>query len=185
MQMAKKSSKRKRTKKKPPATRHSVRNLSKGNWDIIERVWAADGLVHWQDKSGRTGWHTIKEAALRAHSINMMPYPAWQKPQVQKLVETIVEACREAQAQRSDPQKSKKTAAIINLVDRKMPDGSPMGDPDDEDKHIQALMFQFPTLDERDIRAILRDDRLDMPRKKSLMQEIHRQQIQAIDVKLQ
>ena len=181
--MAKKSEKNRRSKRNvPKPTRHNVRNLSKNNWDIIERIWAENGLVYFLDKEGNSGFHTVKEAALRARSINLMPYPAWQRATVQKLVESIVEACKEAQAQRSDPQKSKKVAAITNMVDGKMPDGSPMREITDEDELVQSYMFQFATLDESSIRAVLRDDRLDRPRKERLLMEIHRQNMASIDV---
>ena len=102
--------------------RHNVRKVTKDEFEIIERVWAEDGVVKTETKDGKVVNMSVREAAIRGAQIGAMPLPDWHKKRRNDLVEQIANACREAQRQMEDP-KDERAKAISNLWKGLAPDG--------------------------------------------------------------
>jgi hypothetical protein len=145
--------------------RHAVREVAGFDFDLIERIYADAGVVRVLLKDGDSRVMTIKDAAIRAHQINLMPLPEWHHRQRNELVRQIIDSCREAQRQiETDDPRAKQLA---NLMDGKDSQGNvPFRS---EDQEIQFHMLTYPYLTEDDVRTILREPGLNDQQKGMLL----------------
>ena len=141
---------------------HALANI------YIERIWAEDGLIHSIDIKGIKKMRSIAEAAKLAVGINLqlshihhlMKDPANSASDLKQqldsgytFIKKVAELCREARKQIDSG--DNKTKMMQNLVQGLDIHGKkPVVT--DEDTIIERYMFQYPTLSEQDIRAIVR-----------------------------
>lgn len=138
---------------------------------LIERIWAEHGVVRIQMQDGTYRSLTIKDAAMRAGQLNAMPLPDWHRQGVQKLITTIIDACREAKKQIQDNTKS--ATMMDNMLAGKAADGRPLADVLSENQKIGRYKMQFHTLTEQEISAALRDSSVPEDVKLRVMRQTH------------
>ena len=161
---------RQRTKK----TRSSYRRAQqhKKAQSLIERVWAEDGMVFSITKDGQSKIQTVKEAATACIHINQhMNYlqklisdPTKDNQVLRdelkkgnEFIKIVTDVCRQAQAQKESG--DKKTELLQNFVNHKDINGND-NRLTDEDQRVEFLAMQLHSLDEKDIRAVLRNKQL-------------------------
>jgi hypothetical protein len=155
------------------------------NESPIERIYAEDGVIIAVTKDGTRKMHTVREAAIKAQSIsNHMAELVSiinsssssnislvnQLKKGQTLVRQISDACREALKQKDT--NSSKTKLFQNFISSKTADGKDIASLDTEDDVVQRYMLLCPTVDEADIRAVLRSS-LAQPEKDALLNQAH------------
>ncbi len=149
-------------------------NVNANQFKVIERVWAANGVVNILTKDGRASTLTAKQAAERALALNRMDIPDWYKKTRNDLVEKIIEACREARAQQEDP-RDNKTKAVVNALKGKSLDGKDVTET--VDQQVQRYMFMFHTITEGEAEAVASNKDYSIPQKEIVLKEIHRQRM--------
>jgi len=161
-------------KKKPQA--FNIGNASGNNFmEYIDDIWAQHGVVRIRTKDGNMHTLTTAMAAARCKAINDMPLPAWHAKKRDMFLTKAIEVIREARSQQENKSLgSAKTQAVQNVLAGLTAEGKEAPKVTDEDTAIYMLKLEFPMLEEDDIRAIYREESLDLPRKKMLMGEINR-----------
>ena len=117
---------------------------------------------------------TVRDAAIRAQQINLMPVNDWHKKRRNDLVTQIMEACREAKSQMEDP-KDSKAKAMNNLLQGMTPDGRSleqlMKDQPAVVQEAQKLLGTFVHLNLQEITTVLKEDRLPKEARMRLLAE--------------
>lgn len=170
----KKTQKPKRRKKAPQL--FNIGNASGNNFmDYIDDIWAQHGVIRVRTKDGNLHTLTTAMAAARCKAINDMRMPAWHAKKRDKFLTKTIEVIREARSQQENSKSgSSKTQAVQNVLAGLTAEGKEAPKITDEDTAVYMLKIEFPMLSEDDIRAIYREESLDLPRKKALMGEINR-----------
>lgn len=153
----------------------------------IERVWAEDGMVFSVTKEGQSKIQTVKEAATACMKINehmvyiqkILNDPAKASQALKReldkgnqFIELVTKVCREAMSQKDSG--NKKTQLLQNFVNHKDLNGKD-NTLTDEDQRTEFLMLQLHTLDEQDIRAVLRNKEMSHPQQEFVLSRMHTQ----------
>jgi len=153
--------------------------------DYLERVYAEDGVIFSVTKDGQKKMFTVREAVTRAHAINLQmqeianllkdPTKTSKSLEEQlkrgyKFVKQIGEVCREAQKQKESG--NKKAELLTNFVEGKDMDGNAISNTD-EDQRVMFLMSQLNTLDEKDIRTVLRSKKHTHNQQEAILSRMH------------
>lgn len=163
--------------KKKAEKRHNVRKVAKDPFQYMERIWAENGVVNIETKTGELRTMTVRDAASRAMVLNQMPVPAWERGKLNDLITKIKDVCMEAQAQRETP-KDKKTEIVQNILEGKNTEGKiPV---ESNSQLVDRFMFQYPSLTKREVEVIAYNDHLPLSKKEEIVKEIHRQNLQSI-----
>jgi hypothetical protein len=181
---------RQRTKQTKSAHRRQVAHRKQQ--DFIVRSWAEDGMVFTEDKNGVKKMHTVKEAAIKAVELNkqlaelknlqMLPGNSVsdlkdQEKRSHTFINRIIELCRLASSQLESG--DKKTTLLQNFVEGKDLTGQKLVITD-EDTRIEHLVMQLHTLDEHDIRAMLRNKTVTNPEmQEKILSRMHTQNMAA------
>ena len=152
--------------------------------DYIERLYAEDGLIFSITKEGAKKMFTVREAVTRAEAINLqmqeisnlLKDPTKTSKSLEEqlrrgytFIKKVGEVCREAQMQKDSG--SKKTELLNNFVEGKNIDGS--AQTYNEDQRTEYLILQLNTLDEKDIRTVLRSKQHTHEQQEAILSRMH------------
>jgi len=152
--------------------------------DYIERVYAEDGLIFSVTKEGQKKMFTVREAVTRVQAINLqmqeisnlLKDPTKSSSSLQdqlqrgyNFIKTVANVCKEAQKQKDSG--NKKTKLLNNFVEGKDVDGRAISS--SEDQRTQYLMLQLSTLDEKDIRTVLRSKEYTHEQQENILSRMH------------
>jgi hypothetical protein len=169
---------KKRVKNKAPAILSQPSEFQK-----IRRIWAENGVVRMErEPDGVIINLSVAQAAGRAQALNnMIPQMSqYQLPEewikgTLKLIERVIEVCREARTQIAHP--NKKTAQLQNLLHGRNADGQPMINCLPEDYWVMRFFTRYHTLTKDEVRAVVRGMG-DMKQAEQVIAETHRQRMQ-------
>lgn len=134
--------------------RNRTRNVFKGGFSKIERIYAHLGMIHIQCKDGKLVTMTPHDAATRCRALNAdLPDEPSSRRVAVALIEQTIQACRVALNQHEDP-KDSTTKAVTEAVDKlEAVDLSKVSPA--QFMAINKYAVQFPMLDKEEIRVIL------------------------------
>jgi hypothetical protein len=159
--------------------RNKTRNVNKSPYKNIERMWADKGVINILKKDGSTNVLTVGEAAARAVQINAMPtFNENERKHRLFFVENIISLCREAKSQLED-RSDKATQDLHNMLDGKLPDGTPVSDSKflTYDVQIQQFLFKYTTLSEKEVITVVENKDYTVDQKDFILQRIHAQRM--------
>jgi hypothetical protein len=179
------------SKQRTKKTRSSFRRAQqhKKAQSLIERVWAEDGMVFSVTKDGQSKIQTVKEAATSCMAINahmtyiqnLMKDPSKDNQVLREelrkgndFIKLVSNVCRQAQAQKEAG--NKKTDLLQNFVNHKDINGKDNA-LTDEDQRVEFLSMQLHTLDEQEIRAVLRNKSLPHAAQEQVLTRMHTQNL--------
>jgi hypothetical protein len=172
---------------KTPRSSFKKVKAHKKSTSLIERVWAEDGMVFSITTEGQTKLQSVKEAATACMKINehmvylqeLINDPLKDNQSLRQelakgntFIELVTKVCREAMVQKAAG--NNKTDLLQNFVNHKDADGND-NTLVDEDQRIEFLLSQFNTLDEQDIRAVVRNLSLTPDQQDSVISRMHTQ----------
>ena len=135
-----------------------TRNLSSNRWESTDRIYAQNGVVMIQKKDGTLTSLKVKEAARRAYmlhrSLGNPNMPKDQRKIHEDFIEMIVPVLREARAQLESPDKK------TTLLHRSLTNTDENGKKYEItfDSMLSSFCLEFSnTMDEDDIRAIMKE----------------------------
>lgn len=182
--MAKKSKKRssKQPSRKFGGTVH-LNFLKRDYHSTIEELWAEAGLVHVKEIDGRTTTIKPEIAVRRLQALNAQSRPLMNPEQQRSfddLMDRAIPVIRKALHQRENKnQASREHQAIMNLVQTGTASGRPLEDVIDlsMEGRVQQYLLQFFTLDEGDVRSILKEKSMPERKQEALMFSIHQDRL--------
>lgn len=124
----------------------------------IDRIWAEMGIIRALRKlDGKVINMNVKTAALRAVELNKMAdfqVREEDRRTVLRLVEEIINACREAQRQMASP--DKRTTKMQNVLMGRHEDGTPIRPSEVPDVlRMNAYLTRFHTLQPQEVHIVL------------------------------
>ena len=159
-------------------------HVGRHEFDKIKRMWAENGIVRMErEPDGKVINLSIEQAAGRAQALNnMLPAMVQHKApsdwvaNTLKLVERVIEVCREARAQIARP--DGKTAKLQNVIHGCDADGKPLINRLPESYWISRFTMRYHTLKEHEVAAAVRGTP-SMVQAERILAEMHRQRMAA------
>ena len=161
-------------KKRLRKERKNVANVVGSHFEMIDHMWAQNGVVHVRTKEGKVSRMSIQQAVHRASAINKSRIPGCHASQKQELLEKIIQTCREAKYQVENNDRG--AVLVNNALEGKTSEGQPVEEFMSEEDRIRGLQFKYYSLSDTEIAAALRSD-FPEPAKMQLLQRMHAENI--------
>lgn len=156
-QTRKKVSEAKTAKKTKVSQRNRVRNLSGSDWRNYERVWAENGVVNIEDKTGRISRLdplTAKRRAQAVHDMTKNDKMDWAtKEHMVNFVARVLPVIQEAVAQVEEPSTTKEKL-VSNVLHGKTAEGKEIKPITDPEEMLKFMGFKYPMLSADEIRNV-------------------------------
>jgi hypothetical protein len=143
-----------------------VRNVTPDKFFNLERIWAENGVVKVENKKGEVVTMLPKDAAKRARDLSIMQVPDDLRRGTVELVEKIIKVVKEAMSQNEDHFPDSKTKAIQTGL--KSAEKPILGGMKEED-----LIYMYPELKPDEIRAVMRNEDIDVFTAKKLLDQMN------------
>ena len=150
-----------------------VRSVFKSPYREIERIWAEHGVVKVQGKDGKVHIKTVRQAASIAIQLNqgLPPEGSTSRKHVLKLIEDVIQACREAGHQHEDPKNTEERAVTKAIQDHFTYD---LNDSPELLQQIARLALEFSLVDRDEIRIILKKENMTEKFARDMLKEVQK-----------